>query len=350
MLLASVGVNKDAKRAVTIDVTMCVLGSVLFLIGVYLYQAVIGFSFWDDAVNMGNVANFHTLFNMVVALVFMQFLNGLIKLSKRIIKDKEETSKMDQELAVLDSLFLDRPDVALQQGKKVIGMMCQTGIESIKVAYNLVKKYNEDERNIIEENEVFIDKSETTLGEYIVKITEMQLSAKQNAFATEMLHTVGDMERIGDHIYNLAQEAEIMNQDEIKFSQESMDEMDCLMDSLMEIMDITGKAYDSEDIELVLKARALENTIDDMVDTMKANHIMRLRQGTCTVERGVSFIEMLTDIERISDHCNNVCMHLAQRITGRDLDTHEKQYTDEERAMYERFCQEYNNKYLEELK
>ena len=126
--------------------------------------------------------------------------------------------------------------------------------------------------------------------------------------------------------------------------------MDCLMDSLMEIMDITGKAYDSEDIELVLKARALENTIDDMVDTMKANHIMRLRQGKCTVERGVSFIEMLTDIERISDHCNNVCMHLAQRITGRDLDTHEKQYTDEERAMYERFCQEYNNKYLEELK
>ncbi|MCF0143841.1 MAG: Na/Pi cotransporter family protein [Firmicutes bacterium] len=350
VLLASVGVNKDAKRAVTIDVTMCVLGSVLFLIGVYLYQAVIGFSFWDDAVNMGNVANFHTLFNMVVALVFLPFINGLIKLSKRIIKDKEETSKMDQELAVLDSLFLDRPDVALQQGKKVIGMMCQTGIESIKVAYNLVKKYNEDERNIIEENEVFIDKSETTLGEYIVKITEMQLSAKQNAFATEMLHTVGDMERIGDHIYNLAQEAEIMNQDEIKFSQESMDEMDCLMDSLMEIMDITGKAYDSEDIELVLKARALENTIDDMVDTMKANHIMRLRQGTCTVERGVSFIEMLTDIERISDHCNNVCMHLAQRITGRDLDTHEKQYTDEERAMYERFCQEYNNKYLEELK
>ena len=348
VLLASVGVNKDAKRAVTIDVTMCVLGSVLFLIGVYLYQAVIGFSFWDDAVNMGNVANFHTLFNMVVALVFLPFINGLIKLSKRIIKDKEETSKMDQELAVLDSLFLDRPDVALQQGKKVIGMMCQTGIESIKVAYNLVKKYNEDERNIIEENEVFIDKSETTLGEYIVKITEMQLSAKQNAFATEMLHTVGDMERIGDQIYTLAQEAELMNQDEIKFSQESMDEMDCLMDSLMEIMDITGKAYDSEDIELVLKARALENTIDDMVDTMKANHIMRLRQGTCTVERGVSFIEMLTDIERISDHCNNVCMHLAQRITGRDLDTHEKQYTDEERAMYERFCQEYNNKYLEE--
>ena len=350
VLLASVGVNKDAKRAVTIDVAMCVFGSIMFLIAVYLYQGVIGFSFWDESVNMGNVANFHTLFNMVVAIVFLPFINALIKLSKKIIKDKPGTSRMDEELAVLDPLFLDRPDVALQQGKKVIGMMCQTGIESINVAYGLIKKYDEEGRNTINENENFIDKSETTLGEYIVKITEMQLSPNQNAFATELLHTVGDMERIGDHIYNLAQEAEIMDQDEIEFSEQSMKELDLLMESINEIMQITKEAYETENPEHVLKARALENTIDDMVDTMKENHIERLRAGTCTVERGVSFIEMLTDIERISDHCNNVCMHLAQRIKGRELNTHEKYYREDEKEQYEEFCRGYNGKYLEPIK
>ena len=350
VLLASIGVNRDGKRAVSIDVTMCVLGSVLFLIAIYLYQAVIGFSFWENKVNMGGVANFHTLFNIVVAVVFLPFVNPLIKLSGKIVKDKTEDTKMDKELSILDPRFLDTPNVALDQCRKIVNIMCDTDRESFNTACDLVNQYDEDKRQPVIDNEAFLDKTETILGEYIVRITERPLSQKQNLFATELLHTVGDMERIGDHIDNIAEEAERMHNDGIKYSDESMVEFGYLKDAINEILETTSKAYETEDQSLIIRVEALEETIDDMVDTMKANHTTRLKEGICTVERGVSFIEMLTDIERISDHCNNVCEHLIQRIHGWELSTHDRQYdNEEERKIYDALYDEYSAKYVQPL-
>ncbi len=350
VLLASIGVNRDAKRAVSIDVTMCVLGSALFLIAIYLYQGIIGFSFWDDTVNMGGVANFHTLFNVVVAVVFLPFINPLIRLAGKLVKDKSEYTKMDQELAMLDPRFFDTPNVALEQCRKVINIMCDTGRDSFNIACDLVDEYDEDKRQVVNDNEAFLDKTETVLGEYIVHITEHPLSARQNIFATELLHTVGDMERIGDHIDNLAEESEIMHHDGIKYSDESMVEFGYLRNAINEILETTSKAYETEDASLVLKVEALEEIIDDMVDAMKINHATRLKEGTCTVERGVSFIEMLTDIERISDHCNNVCQHLLQRLNGWELSTHDRTHdNEEERQEYDRLYEEYSTKYLQPI-
>ncbi len=350
VLLASVGVNKDAKRAVTIDVTMCVLGSALFLIAIYAYQGLIGFDFWEHTVNRGGVANFHTLFNVVVAIVFLPFINLLISISKKVVKDKESYTKMDQELAMLDPRFFDTPNVALEQCRKVINIMCDTGRESFNIACDLVDKYDDDKRQIVNDNEAFLDKTETVLGEYIVHITEQRLSAKQNIFATELLHTVGDMERIGDHIDNLAEEAEIMHNDGIRYSDESMVEFGHLHDAINEILETTAKAYETQDVGAVLRVEALEEIIDDMVDAMKINHATRLKEGKCTVERGVSFIEMLTDIERISDHCNNVCQHLLQRINGWELSTHDRVYdNDEERQAFDDLYDSYKSKYLEPI-
>lgn len=346
VLLASVGVNKDAKRAVAIDVTMCVLGSAIFLIVIYIYQATIGFAFWDDIANRGTVANFHTLFNCVVAVVFLPFVNSLIKIARKIVKDKGGESKIEKELAMLDPLFLERPDVALEQCKKVIGIMCETGRESFNIAYGLISRYTDEGKDRINENEAFMDKSETVVGDYIIELTSQQLSQKQNAFATELLHTVGDMERIGDHIDNLSEDAADMNDNGIAFSEDSMIELGYLSDALNAIMGITQEAYETEDVELVIKARALENTIDNMVDAMRENHIRRLKEGICTVERGVPFIEMLTDIERISDHCNNVCIHLMQRLKGLEMNTHDKTYSDEEKQKYDELCRQFDMMYL----
>ena len=350
VLLASIGVNKDAKRAVTIDVTMCVLGSALFLAAIYLYQAVIGFDFWEDTVNRGGVANFHTLFNVVVAIVFLPFVNSLIAISKKVVKDKGGYTKMDQELAMLDPRFFETPNVALEQCRKVINIMCDTGKESFNVACGLVDKYDDQKRQIVNDNEAFLDKTETVLGEYIVHITEHGLSSKQNLFATELLHTVGDMERIGDHIDNIAEGAEMVHNDGIRYSDESMEEFGYLKSAIDEILDCTAKAYETEDVMMALRVEALEDVIDDMVTVMKNNHAARLKDGLCTVERGVSFIEMLTDIERISDHCENVCQHLRQRINGQELSTHTVLTDDESRAaerdMYAQFRRSYEAAYL----
>lgn len=350
VLLASIGVNKDAKRAVTIDVTMCVLGSALFLAAIYLYQAVIGFDFWEDTVNRGGVANFHTLFNVVVAIVFLPFVNGLIAISKKVVKDKGGFTRMDQELAMLDSRFFDTPNVALEQCRKVINIMCDTGKESFNVACGLVDKYDDQKRKVVDDNEAFLDKTETVLGEYIVHITEHGLSARQNLFATELLHTVGDMERIGDHIDNIAEGAEMVHNDGIRYSDESMQEFEYLKGAINEILDCTARAYETEDVTMALHVEALEDVIDDMVIVMKNNHAARLKEGLCTVERGVTFIEMLTDIERISDHCENVCQHLRQRIKGQELSTHIQLDDDESRAnerdMYAQFRRSYEAAYL----
>ena len=353
VLLASIGVNKDAKRAVTIDVTMCVLGSALFLAAIYLYQAVIGFDFWEDTVNRGGVANFHTLFNVVVAIVFLPFVNGLIAISKKVVKDKGGFTRMDQELAMLDSRFFDTPNVALEQCRKVINIMCDTGKESFNVACGLVDKYDDQKRKVVDDNEAFLDKTETVLGEYIVHITEHGLSARQNLFATELLHTVGDMERIGDHIDNIAEGAEMVHNDGIRYSDESMQEFEYLKGAINEILDCTARAYETEDVTMALHVEALEDVIDDMVIVMKNNHAARLKEGLCTVERGVSFIEMLTDIERISDHCENVCQHLRQRINGQELSTHIQLDDDEsrlnERDMYSQFRKSYEAAYLKPI-
>lgn len=323
VLLASIGVNKDAKRAVTIDVTMCVLGSVLFLIGVYIYQGVIGFSFWEDPVSRGTVANFHTLFNLLVAVFFLPLVNVLIKISKVIIKDKPGRDKMEEELVILDSIFLDRPDVALEQCRKVIGLMFTTNRDSFNKASTLIDRYDDNVVAHIDENESFVDKSETILGEYILKITQRPLSFKQRLLATEFLHTVGDLERVGDHVVNLKEEAQLLHNDGISYSGDSLREMSFLVKAIDNILMTTQKAYEENDIPMALRAQTLEEVIDDMVDTMKKNHIDRLQDGRCTVERGVSFIEMLTDIERISDHCFNVSSHLIQRIESKELSTHD---------------------------
>ena len=202
--------------------------------------------------------------------------------------------------------------------------MFNTDKESFSKACGLVKTYDDNIAADIDENEAFVDKSETVLGKYILKITERPLSFKQRLLATEFLHTVGDLERIGDHVLNLKEEAEILHTDKISYSEESMRELSYLTNAIDDILATTQNAYENTDVKLAVRAQTLEDIIDDMVDTMKENHINRLQNGLCTVERGVSFIEMLTDIERISDHCDNVCAHLIQRIENRELSTHEE--------------------------
>lgn len=351
VLLASIGVNKDAKRAVAVDVTMCIAGSALFLAAIYLYQGLIGFSFWEDSVNRGGVANFHTLFNVIVCLVMLPLMNVLIGLSKKLVKDKAGYSKMDEELSLLDPRFLETPNIALEQCKKVISFMCEAGKENFNTACSLINRYNEEERNKLEENEKFLDKTEAVLGEYIVQITERQLSAKQNLFATELLHTIGDLERIGDHCVNLAEEAELAHVDKIRYSDESMNEFAYLRSAINTILDMTKEAYETENITMALKVSALEETIDDLVDMLKSNHIKRLRDGVCTIDRGVSYIEMLTDIERISDHCTNISTHLIQRINDKELNTHNSmEESDMDTMEFKGLCRYYDDKFLDPVK
>lgn len=343
VLLASIGTNKNAKRAVCTDITMCCCGAIVFIVVIYLYQWIIGFDFWNSTMSRGNIADFHTLFNIVTCLIMLPLCNLLIAFSKKIVKDNGN-SKMDEELALLDERFLQTPAIALQQGRKVINSMGETARENFSLAYDLLEKFDDNKYEKLKENEKFLDKTETVLGEYIIKITQEQMSEENNKFANEMMRTLTDWERIGDHCVNLAQLAEMKTDAKLEFSVEGSNELKHINMAIDNIMELTIEAYNSDDEDIACKVAPMEDVIDDLVDLLKGNHIERLRKGECTIEKGVSFVEMLTNIERIADHCDNIALHMKQRASGQELDTHVQKRRE---AVYKVLYNRYKSLYYE---
>ena len=349
VLLASIGTNKNSRRAVCIDITMSIAGAILFLTAIYLYQGIIGFSFWDEPVNRGRIADFHTLFNLVTCIVMLPCINILITFAKKVVKDKN-VSKLDEELALLDPIFIQNPSVALEQCKKVMVSMTDAVMENYKLCTACLYQHDPLSAEKIRENESFLDKTESVLGEYLVKITEQHLVGEDNRLATEFMHTVGDFERIGDHCMNLLEVSEYNMEQEIGFSKDALFELNFLSRAVGEALDTTVTAYQQEKESVCHKIGPLEDVVDDMVDTLKSKRIIRLQTGACTTEGGISYIEVLTNMERISDHCINISMHLHQRIIRESLDTHKSEVFDREADEYKAMKVYYEKQYLDPVK
>ena len=349
VLLASIGTNKNSRRAVCIDITMSIAGAILFLTAIYLYQGIIGFSFWDEPVNRGRIADFHTLFNLVTCIVMLPCINILITFAKKVVKDKN-VSKIDEELALLDPIFIQNPSVALEQCKKVMVSMTDAVMENYKLCTACLYQHDPLSAEKIRENESFLDKTESVLGQYLVKITEQHLVGEDNRLATEFMHTVGDFERIGDHCMNLLEVSEYNMEQEIGFSKDALFELNFLSRAVGEALDTTVTAYQQEKESVCHKIGPLEDVVDDMVDTLKSKRIIRLQTGACTTEGGISYIEVLTNMERISDHCINISMHLHQRIIRESLDTHKSEVFDREADEYKAMKVYYEKQYLDPVK
>ncbi len=348
VLLASIGTNKNSKRAVCIDITMSLIGAIIFLVVIYAYQSTIGFGNWDTPINRGGIADFHTLFNIVTCIVMLPCCNILIKISKKIVKDKNN-SKMDQELALLDDIFISNPAVALEQCRKVMDFMNDAVVENYKLATEAV--FNYDEKNVekIIENENFLDKTEAVLGEYLVKITEQHLNKEDNRLATEFMHTVGDFERIGDHCMNIMEVGEYNKDQDIAFSGPAKLEITHLFKAVENILHTTVSAYQDEKESVCHKVGPMEDVIDNLVSLLKSKHIVRLQRGACTTQGGISFVELLTNLERISDHCTNISVHLHQRIHKESLDTSLNQIFYPTSDEYKAMTQYYKSMYIDPI-
>lgn len=318
VILASIGTNRKAKRAVIIDVMANVVGTLFFLVGIYGFQYLVGFPFWEDAVNRGSIANFHTIFNIGTTCLLLPFCNGLIKLSKRIIRD-DPSSKMDQELALLDDIFLSTPPVALEQCKKVVNSMGEAVKENFAISCGLLASMDDKKLALLEENERFLDRTETVLVEYLVKITARDLGSDDSRLATELIHSVSDFERIGDYCENIAEVAAFNRDQAIAFSPAGDRECRYLMKAVQAIIDMTVDAYRAEDIPGMRRVEPLEETIDSLVEIMRSHHIERLKTGNCGTQSGISFVEALTNMERIADHCSNIAVHLIQRVNRNEI-------------------------------
>lgn len=349
VVLASIGSKKDAKRAVFIDVFTNICGMVIFFICIYSYQTFTkGFSFWETSMTRGNIADFHTMFNILTTTLLLPFIPKLIHVSKLFIKDKE-SSKGEQALDLLDDLLLATPNVAIEQCKKTVHTMAQLSQESFQRAVGLLLDYSPVEMDILQQNEDLIDRFETALDNYIVKITALDLKDSDSKLATEMLHIVGDLERISDHAVNVAEVAQYNEEHGICFSEQAFAEITVFCQAVEEILKMACKAYENKTIADAVKVEPLEQVIDMMQYELKEKHIERLSDGKCNVQAGISFLGLLGDMERISDHCSNIAVYVIQNHVNNyhDFSAHAHIYkvhnepTDEYKASYNYYLEKY---------
>ncbi|MGN0659456.1 MAG: Na/Pi cotransporter family protein [Emergencia sp.] len=349
VLLASIGTNKNSRRAVCIDITMSLLGAVVFLAVIYVYQGLVGFSFWDKTINRGGIADFHTFFNLMTCVMMLPLVNALIAFSKKIVREKN-VSKIDEELAMLDPIFISTPTVALEQCKKVMVTMADTVMENYRLSTECLFRNSTENGDRIRENETFLDKTESVLGDYLIKITEQQLSKEDNRLATEFMHTVGDFERIGDHCMNFLDVAVFNEEQGITFSPEAQRELSYLEKAVGEALNITATAYQEEKESVCHKIGPLEDNVDYLVDLLKSKHISRMQSGRCSNQGGISYVEVLTNMERICDHCTNISMHLHQRLIHESLDTHRSDVFDRESDEYRAMTVYYEKQFLDPVR
>lgn len=353
-ILASIGANKNAKRSACVHLSFNVIGTAVFLIVTYAIQYTIGFPFWDDAISRGGIANFHTLFNVVTTILFLPFVGLLEKLANTIIKSDQRELKQDAITSNLDERFLLSPGLAIQQSRETVLAMADLAQSNFGECSKLLGNFDPKVAERVKDNENIIDKLEDRLGNYLLRLSEKELSEPENREISELLQVISEFERIGDYSVNMMEQAQYLYENNIKLSDKAHSELDIISQAVAEIIGLAVRCFGQSDLESATSIEPLEETIDAMIDLLKFRHIDRLKLGKCTVDAGVAFLETLTNMERISDHCSNVAVyvmgHESNHMQG--LDRHEYirlMHSGQNQAYTEKF-QEYSTKYLDTVK
>ena len=314
--LSSFGTNKNAKRVVALHIYVNVLGSVVCMIILYILKAA-GASVLSMTVSMFGVAIIHTLFNLVNTIVLIPFKKAIYKLCELTVKgDNDKTHTI-----FLDERLFNNTALAVSECHRLTNEMAEHARDSLTKAIGLISSYKSETAQYIRENEELIDKYEDKLGTYLVRLSNNELSENLSHSIARMLHSIGDFERIGDHALNICKVAEEMHNKNIHFSDEAKKEISVITNAVIEILNMTVDSFINDDIELASHVEPLEQVIDTLNKKLKARHVARLQSGECTIELGFVFTDLLTNYERVSDHCSNVAVYTMQ-LPSDKLDAH----------------------------
>lgn len=319
-LISSVGANKPAKRVAVVHLYFNVIGTVLFLSVFYLINAFINLPFMEESLNAVGIAVIHTGFNVLTTALFLPFTKQLEKLACLTVRDKPGEKKPDAPM--LDERLLKTPSVAIEQCRNVSIRMAELTLETLKTSLDIVMEYDQKKCTEVIENENSIDIFEDKIGSYILKISSKDLSETDSKIVSMMLHTIGDLERISDHAVNIVEAAEEMHKKKIMFSDHAVKELKVMIKAVNEILDMSIRSFMTADVSLAKCVEPLEDVIDQLRNELKSRHIERLRSGKCTIELGFILQDLLTNFERVSDHCSNIAVYLIQ-INDNSMDTHE---------------------------
>ena len=326
-ILASIGANKNAKRVAAVHLFFNLIGTIIFLIVIYTYQSLIGFSFWNSPIDMGGIANFHTIFNIVSTLILFPFISLIEKLTIIVVKDnknEDEDSNEDDYIAVLNKLdekFTTIPRIGITNSKTVVEKMAEITEKNFRKTMVLMEKFDSKKMERVQEREDIIDKMEEKVTKYLVSLENLNLSSKDNASITALLRVEAEFEKIGDYVYRFAKTIETMNENDIKLSDVAYKELNTLYNITEEIVIKAKDFFENRDFNLITQIVALREIADDKREKYKTEHIQRLKDGQCNVESGISFLEILTVFDKIVDHCVNIFIAISNYMTNKKFIT-----------------------------
>ena len=316
-LISSIGVNRNAKRVSVIHISFNVIGTVVGLILFYGGNLLFHFPFMNAAVGAVGIAFCHTVFNVFTTLLLLPFSRQLEKLARRAISDETRS----EQFAFLDPLLLRTPGVAISECVSMTNQMGAVAHENLLDAVRQLSDYQEAREALITQNEDKLDIYEDRLGDYLVKISQHGVSMSDIRTVSRLLHAIGDFERIGDHALNLQESARELHEKDLHFSDAAKEELEVLLTALNDIMALAFDSFAANDPMAAREVEPLEETIDQLIEEIKVRHIHRLQAGECTIQLGFVLNDLLTNFERVSDHCSNIAVCVIESQAD-DLDPH----------------------------
>lgn len=334
-LIGSLGTNKNAKRVVVMHFSVNFFGSIICMIIMYILKA-FGVSILTAEIAMVGVAIVHTLFNAINTVILIPVKQLLIKFCRLLVPDGAE----ETHTVFLDERIFNNTPLAIDECRRLTCEMAECCRDAVVESIKLLKEYSPEGVQKVADLETLTDKYEDKLGTYLVRISNNNLTENQSHTVARLLHSIGDFERISDHALNICDAAVEIFEKKITFSENAVAELYTTSDAVVDILDKAINSFVSDDAELATHVEPLEQVIDDLRATLKERHIERLQKGDCTVELGFVFTDILTNYERVSDHCSNIAVYTLQMNSDK-LDAHK----------YLRLLKDSDNKgYIEEYK
>lgn len=340
-LLASIGANKPAKRAAWVHMYFNIIGTILYLIVFYSLDMFFDFNFMEAPINGFGVAIAHTIFNVSMTLILLPARKVLVKLANLTIK--EDASEAAQ-FELLDERLFATPAVAVERSRALIKDMGKIAEKTINKAIANLDEFKEKRAKKVLKNEDTLDQYEDKIGTYLVHLSGQNLSAKDNYEVSRLLYLIGDFERIGDHAVNILKVAEEMNEKKLEFSDEAQGEVNVIRDALQEVLRLATAALVDDDLAAAKLVEPLEEVIDDLTKEAKLRHIVRLQKGECTIELGFILSDLLTDYERVADHCSNIAAALIESAEN-NLDRHAYLHDLKDSGTFEELYEQYHERF-----
>lgn len=335
-LLSSIGTNKNARRAALVHLNFNVIGATVGIVLFYVVRAVAAPVLLGQAASEWGIAVAHSIFNILCTAVLLPMGGLLEKLVLRLVPE----GKQPQREAELDERLLATPALALERCRTLIADMASYSMESLRGSLNAITAYNQKSAEHIREDEAKTDHYEDIIGSYLVKLSARKIGESDSALAAEYLRIIGDFERIADHSVNILESAEEMQQKGIAFSAAALQEYATMAGAVREVTALAYDSFVSGDVQAARQVEPLEQVIDDLKEEMRTRHIRRMQQGSCGIEAGFIWSDLLTNLERVSDHCSNIacCM-----IEGADHNLHRHEVLQSIRGSGEIFDREYSS-------